>query len=88
MLIVYPCMIIMINIYLLFMDDSWKKEKTLFCAKMGIVMPLLTIKFNAQIQGEFLYFLMNCQDFISKVKSYLCYYQSPKRGRLKVYLGP
>jgi hypothetical protein len=30
MLIVYPCMIIMINIYLLFMDDSWEKEKTLF----------------------------------------------------------
>jgi hypothetical protein len=70
------------------MDDSWKKEKTLFCAKMGIVMPLLTIKFNAQIQGEFLYFSMNCQDFISKVKSYLCYHQSPKRGRLKVYLSP
>jgi hypothetical protein len=49
MLIVYPCMIILINIYLLFMDDSWKKRKTLFCAKIGIVMPLLTFKFNAQI---------------------------------------
>jgi hypothetical protein len=86
--LVYPCMIIMINIYLLFMDDSWKKEKTLFCAKIGIVMPLLTFKFNAQIQGEFLYFLMNCQDFISKVKSYLCCHQSLKRERLKVHLDP
>jgi hypothetical protein len=65
-----------------------EKGKTLFCAKVGIVMHLLSFIFNAQIQGEFLYFLMNCQYFISKVKSYLCCHQSPKRGRLKVHLGP
>jgi hypothetical protein len=65
-----------------------EKGKTLFCAKIGIVMPLLTFKFNAQIQGEFLYFSMNCQGFISKVKSYLSCHQSPKMGRLKVHLGP
>ena len=28
-----------------------EKGKTLFCAKIGIVMPLLSFKFNAQIQG-------------------------------------
>jgi hypothetical protein len=76
------------DIYLLFMHVSWKKGKTLICAKIGKVMPLLSFKFNAQIQGEFLYISMNCQDFISKVKSYLCCHQSPKRGRLKVHLGP
>jgi hypothetical protein len=32
-----------------------KKEK-LFCAKIGIIMPLLTFKFNAQIQEEFYIF--------------------------------
>jgi hypothetical protein len=32
--------------------------------------------------------LMDCQCFISKMKSYLCCHQSPKRGRLKVHLGP
>jgi hypothetical protein len=63
-------------------------KKTLLCAKLGIVMPLLTFKFNAQIQGEFLYFSMNCQVYISKVKSYLTCHQSLKRGRLKVHLGP
>jgi hypothetical protein len=65
-----------------------EKEKTLFCVKIAIVMPLLTFKFNAQIQGEFLYFSMNYQGYISKVKSYLSHHQSPKRGRLKVHLGP
>jgi hypothetical protein len=83
MLIIYPCMIIK----LLSIWYSWIiHEKTLFCAKLGIVMPLLTFKFNAQIQGEFLYFSMNCQGYISKVKSYLSCHQSPKKGRWKVYL--
>jgi hypothetical protein len=41
------------DIYLSFMDHTWKKGKTLFCAKIGIIMPLLTFKFNAQIQEEF-----------------------------------
>jgi hypothetical protein len=31
-------------IYLLFMDDAWKKKETLICAKIGIVMPLLIFK--------------------------------------------
>jgi hypothetical protein len=85
MLIVYPCMIIM----LLSIWYSWMiHEKNLLCAKLGIVMPLLTLKFNAQIQGEFLYFSMNCQGYISKVKSYLSSHQTQKRGRLKVHLGP
>jgi hypothetical protein len=44
------------DIYLSFMDDAWKKGKTLFCAKIEIVMPLLSFKFNAQIQGEFYIF--------------------------------
>jgi hypothetical protein len=39
------------------------------------------------LRGE-LSILMDCQCFISKVKSYLCCHQSTKRGRLKVYLGP
>jgi hypothetical protein len=60
-----------------------EKGKTPFCAKIGIVMPLLSFKFNAQIHGEFLYFLMNCQDFISKVESYLCCHQSPIKGEIE-----
>jgi hypothetical protein len=48
-------LILMISICL-----SWiiheKKGKTLFCAKIGIIMPLLTFKFNAQIQEEFYIF--------------------------------
>jgi hypothetical protein len=64
------------------------KVKTLFCANIGIVMPLLIFKLNGQIQWKFLYFLMNCQDFISEVKSYLSCHQSIKSGRLKVHLGP
>jgi hypothetical protein len=76
------------NIYLSFMDDVWKKVKTLFCVKIGIVMSLLTFKFNAQIQGEFYIFLWIVNILILKVKSYLCCHQSPKRGRLKVHLGP
>jgi uncharacterized membrane protein len=78
--------IMMISICYIWMLHG--KRETLFCAKLGIVMPQLSFKFNAQIQQEFLYFLLNCQDSISKVKSYLCCHQSPKRGRLKVYLGP
>jgi hypothetical protein len=31
---------------------------------------------------------MDCQYFIYKMISYLCCRQSPKRGRLKVHLGP
>jgi hypothetical protein len=31
---------------------------------------------------------MDYQCFISKMKSYLCCHQSPKRERLKVHLGP
>jgi hypothetical protein len=31
---------------------------------------------------------MDCQCFISKVKSYLCCHQSQKMGRLKVHVGP
>jgi hypothetical protein len=58
--IVYPCMIIM----MIFICYLWmlhgKRKKTLFCAKIGIVMPLVSFIFNAQIQWEFLYFLMNC----------------------------
>jgi hypothetical protein len=87
MFIVYPHMIIMmVSICYLWMFHG--KRKTPFCAKIGIVMPLSLFKFNTQIQGEFLYFLMNCQDFILKVKSYLCCHQSPKRRRLKVHLDP
>jgi hypothetical protein len=74
-------------IFLLFMDDAWKKEETLTCAKIGIVMPLLIFKFNAQIRGSSLFF-DELSRFISKVKSYLCCHQSPRRGRLNVHLGP
>jgi hypothetical protein len=43
-------------IFLLFMDDAWKKEEILVCAKIDRVMPLLIFKFEAQIQGEFFIF--------------------------------
>jgi hypothetical protein len=38
------CMLIMLLSILLLMDDACKKEKTPFCAKTGIVMPLLIFK--------------------------------------------
>jgi hypothetical protein len=75
-------------IYLLFMDDAWKKEETLICAKIVIVMPLLIFKIQCTNSGGVFHFLMNCQGFMSKVKSYLCCHQSPKRERWKVHLGP
>jgi hypothetical protein len=52
---VHPCMLIlMIYICLSWMMHG-KRKNSLLC-KIGIVMPLLTFKFNAQIQGEFYIF--------------------------------
>jgi hypothetical protein len=81
---VYACYVV---IYLLFMDYAWKKGKTLLCAKIGTVMPLLIFKIHC-INSEEFSISMNYQVFISKVKPYLCYHQSPKKGRLKVHLDP
>jgi hypothetical protein len=64
-----------------------EKGKTLFCAKIGIVMLLLSFKFNAQIQGEF-YIFDGLSSFNSKSEILLCCHQSLKRGRLKVHLDP
>jgi amino acid permease len=75
-------------IYLLFIDDAWKKEETLICAKIGIVMPLLIFKIQCTNSVGVFYFSMNCQGFVSKVKSYLYYHQSQKMRRLKVHIGP
>jgi hypothetical protein len=59
-----------------------KKGKTLLCAKIGTVMPLLIFKIHCINSGEFS-ISMNYQVFISKVKPYLCYHQSPKKGEIK-----
>jgi hypothetical protein len=67
MIIIYQCMIIMliyclytyayyVDIYLLFMDDAWKKGKTLCCAKIGIFMPLLIFKIQCTNLGGVFYF--------------------------------
>jgi hypothetical protein len=56
-----------------------KNGKTPFCAKNGIVMLLLIFKIQWTNSGGVFYFV-NYQVFIPKVKSYLCYHQSPKRG--------
>jgi hypothetical protein len=73
-----------VTIYLLFMDDAWKKEETLIWDKIGIIMPLLILKIICtNLGGFFLYFSMKCQGFIPKVKSYLCCHQSQKGGDQK-----
>jgi hypothetical protein len=64
-----------------------EKGKTPFCAKIGIVMPLLIFKIQCTNSGGGS-ISMDYQVFIPKVKPYLCCHQSPKRGRLKVHLGP
>jgi hypothetical protein len=48
------CMLIMLLSILLLMDDAWKKKKTPFCAKIGIVMPLLIFKIQCtNLRGVF-----------------------------------
>jgi hypothetical protein len=63
--IIYPCMLIIIFIFLLFIDGARKKEETLIYAKIGIVMPLLVFQFNAQIQGGVSLFFDELSRFIS-----------------------
>jgi hypothetical protein len=66
-----------------------EKEETPICAKTGIVMPLLIFKILCTNSGGiFFLFFDKLSYFISKVKSYLCCHQSPKRERLKMHLGP
>jgi hypothetical protein len=79
-------LIMMIAIYYSWMIHE-KRNELPCCAKIGIVMPLLIFKIQCTIEGE-LSILMDCQCFMSKIKSYLCCHQSPKRRRLKVHLGP
>jgi hypothetical protein len=50
---VYACYV---GIYLLFMDDAWKNEKTPICAKIGIVMHLLIFKIQCTNSGGVFYF--------------------------------
>jgi hypothetical protein len=64
-----------------------EKEKTLVCAKIDIVMTLLIFKIQCTNSGGVFYF-DELSSFYSKVKPYLCCYQSPKMERLKVHLGP
>jgi hypothetical protein len=50
------CMLIMLLSILLLMDDAWRKEKTPFCVKIGIVMPLLIFKIQCTNLGVVSYF--------------------------------
>jgi hypothetical protein len=49
------CVLFMLIISLLLMDDAWKKRKTLFCAKIGIVMHLLIFKIQCTNSGGVLF---------------------------------
>jgi hypothetical protein len=64
-----------------------EKGKTLFCAKIGIVMSLLTFKFNAQIQGSFT-FLMDCQCFNFKSEILFVLSSITKKGKIKSVSRP
>jgi hypothetical protein len=77
---VYACYVV---IYLL----SMEKVKTPFCAKIGSHAFIDIQNSMPKFKGEF-FILINYQVFIPRVKPYLCHHQSPKRGRLKVHLGP
>jgi hypothetical protein len=79
----YMCssMYVFYVIYVLLMDDAWKKENN------SHVVPSLIFKLQCTTWGGVIHF-DRLSIFISKMKSYLCCHQSPKRGRLKVHLGP
>jgi hypothetical protein len=49
----YACYVV---IYLLFMDDAWKKKKLPFCANIGIVMHLLIFEIQCINSGGVFYF--------------------------------
>jgi hypothetical protein len=63
-----------------------EKGKTVFCAKIGIAIPLLIFKIQCTNSGGVFYF-DELSSFYSKSEPYLCCHQSLKRGRLKVHLG-
>jgi hypothetical protein len=52
-------------IFLLFMDDAWKKEEILVCAKIDSH-AFIDIQIRSTNSGGVLYFLMNCQDLFQK----------------------
>jgi hypothetical protein len=65
---------------------SWmmhgKRKELPCCVKIGIAMPLLTFKFNAQIQGSFL-FSINFQGFISKSEILFELLLITKKGKIE-----
>jgi hypothetical protein len=76
---VYVCYVV---IYLLFMDDAWKKEKTLFCAKIGIFMPLLIFKIQCTNSGAVFYF-DGLSSFYSKSKTLFVLSSITKKGEIE-----
>jgi hypothetical protein len=76
---VYVCYVV---IYLLFMDDAWKKEKTLFCAKIGIFMPLLIFKIQCTNSGGVFYF-DGLSSFYSKSKTLFVLSSITKKGKIE-----
>jgi hypothetical protein len=75
-----PMYVYYVVIYLIFMDNAWKKEETPIYAKIGIVLPLLIFKILGTNSRGVSLFFDELSSFISKVKSYLCCHQSLKGG--------
>jgi hypothetical protein len=64
-----------------------EKGKTLFCAKIGIVMPLLIFKIQCTNSGGVFYF-DELSSFYSKIETLFVLSSITKKEILKVHLDP
>jgi hypothetical protein len=81
--IIYPCMCLT-----LLLDDAWKKEETLICAKIGVVMPLLIFKILYTNSGEFSPFFDELSRFSSKSEMLSVLSSITKKGEIESVSRP
>jgi hypothetical protein len=71
------------------MDDAWKREETLICAKTVIVMSLSIFKIQCTNSGGvFFSFFDELSRFCVKTETLFLLSSITKNGGLKVHLGP
>jgi hypothetical protein len=80
----YMCssMYVFYVIYVLLMGDAWKKKNN------SHVVPSLIFKIQCITWGGGVIHFDGLSMFISKIKSYLCCHQSPKREEIKSVSRP
>jgi hypothetical protein len=64
------------------MDDTWRKEKLSFCAKIGIVMPLLIFNIQCTNSGGVFYF-DGLSSFYSKSETLFVLSSITKKGEIE-----